>query len=251
MFAEAGGWMKTQRNVSYMAITVILAATSLRAAEPTELTTLRAQRDKAIEQVHQEAQTKEKHLNEQYLRSLDSLLQTLTRTGNLNAALAVRDEKARVADALGTMTPSDTETTRSAAGLGKPTPHPGQNKIVEGEGWRGFRVGATREELIKELGKPDNDPNDRWLQWKKKYFIHCLIDDSRGAFELRFDKGFKGETIAGIEIGSTLKKALAAYGEPTTQEDRGGAKKLIWSSKGILIWFGGDKVNQIVVFQKN
>ena len=214
-------------------------------------TTLRTQRDKAVEQVQQKAQAEEKRLNEQYLRSLDSLMQSLTRAGNLDAALAVRDEKARVSEAIGIPTTPEGDMTKPPSGIAKPPSHPGQNKIVEGEGWRGFRVGATREELIKDLGKPDNDPNDRWLQWKKKYSIHCLIDDGRGAFELRFDNGFKGETTAGIEIGSTLKKALAVYGEPTTQEDRGGAKKLIWSSKGILIWFSGDKVNQIVVFPKN
>jgi serine/threonine protein kinase len=123
-----------------------------------------------------------------------------------------------------------------------------QNKIVEGEGWRGFRVGATREALIKELGAPDADAKGKWLKWKK-HSVHCVIDDQRGASELRFDDGFTGETTAGIGIGSTLKQALAAYGEPTTSEDKGKAKKLIWTSKGILIWFNEDKVSQIVVFQ--
>jgi uncharacterized protein YecT (DUF1311 family) len=242
--------MKTQRTVRCFTIALLLIATCLRAAEPSELRTLRTQRDTAIEQVQQEAKAKEKRLNEQYFRALDSLMQTFTRAGNLDAALAVRDEKTSVADAIGTPAPSEGGMSKPPTVLAKPPVHPGQNKIVEGEGWRGFRVGATREELIKDLGKPDNDPKDRWLQWKKKYSIHCLLDDTRGAFELRFDQGFKDETTQGIGIGSSLKKALAAYGEPTTQEDRGGAKKLIWSSKGILIWFGGDKASQIVVFKK-
>lgn len=243
--------MKTQRNFRCFAIALFLAPTFLGAAEPSELTTLRTQRDTAIEQVQQEAKAKEKRLNEQYFRALDSLMQTFTRAGNLDAALSVRDEKTSVAEAIGTPALSDGGMSKPPSVLAKPPAHPGQNKIVEGEGWRGFRVGATREELIKDLGKPDNDPKDRWLQWKKKYSIHCLIDDKRGAFELRFDQGFSGETTAGIGIGSSLKKVLSIYGDPSTQEDRGGAKKLIWSSKGILIWFGGDKVSQIVVFKKN
>lgn len=134
--------------------------------------------------------------------------------------------------------------------MGTSSAQTGQNKIVEGEGWRGFRIGATREELIKELGQPDSNSNERWLQWKKQRSIHCLMDDERGAFELRFDQCFKGETLAGIEIGSPLRKALTVYGEPTSQESRGSAKKLIWASKGILIWFGEDKVTQIVVVPK-
>ena len=53
-----------------------------------------------------------------------------------------------------------------------------------------------------------------------------------------------------VGIGFTLIMTLAAYGEPTTQEDKGRAKNMTWTSKGILIWFHEDKVNQIVVFQK-
>ena len=132
----------------------------------------------------------------------------------------------------------------------KSSPLPRQNKIVEGEGWRGFRVGTTREELIKALGAPDTDSTSQWLKWKK-FSVHCIIDDKHGAAELRFDKGFKGETAAGIEIGSTLRKTLEVYGEPTAQEDRGQGKKLIWSPKGLLIWLSGDKVSQIVVFSKH
>jgi len=128
------------------------------------------------------------------------------------------------------------------------TCHAQQQMIIEGVGWKGFRVGATKAELIKELGKPDGESTDKWLQWRKTHNIHCLMDDKRGAFELRFDEGFAGKTTAGISIGTPLQKALSAYGEPTQQLDKGNAKKLEWSSKGILIWFANDKTIQIVVF---
>jgi hypothetical protein len=94
--------MKTPSNVSCVVVAAVLAAACVGAAEPAQLTTLREQRDKAVEQVRQKAQAEEKRLNEQYLRSIDSLMQTLTRAGNLDAALAVRDERNRVAEALGT-----------------------------------------------------------------------------------------------------------------------------------------------------
>ncbi len=123
------------------------------------------------------------------------------------------------------------------------------DQIAEGKGWNGFKLGATRAELIKALGQPDSDSDDHWMKWKQAH-VHCLVDDARGAFELRFDEGFPGLTTAGIGIGSPLKDALAAYGEPGSQENVGSAKKLLWTSKGILIWFHEDRAAQIVVFQK-
>jgi len=121
--------------------------------------------------------------------------------------------------------------------------------IVEGKGWGGFNVGATREELMAALGQPDSDSDHHWMKWKQAH-VNCLVDDSGGASELRFDEGFAGLTAANIGIGSPLKDALAAYSEPSSQEDHGSAKKLLWNAKGILIWFHEDRAAQIVVFQK-
>ncbi|MGA2246519.1 MAG: serine/threonine-protein kinase [Verrucomicrobiota bacterium] len=121
--------------------------------------------------------------------------------------------------------------------------------IVEGKGWGGFRLGATCEELAKALGQPDSDSDNHWMKWEQAH-VHCLVDDVHGAFELRFDEGFSGLTAAGIRIGSPLKDALAAYGEPSSREDVGSVKKLLWTSKGILIWFHENGASQIVVFQK-
>jgi len=81
------------------------------------------------------------------------------------------------------------------------------NVIVEGVGWRSFKVGATRDELIEALGMPIQLWGENWLQWKwktKQGLIHCLINDNRGAFELRFDEGFKGRTTAGTGLGTSL-----------------------------------------------
>ena len=92
--------MRAKRNAC-ISITLICTTTCIWAAEPSELTTLRVQHNKAIEQVQQEAQTKEKRINEQYHHSLDFLMQSLTRSGKLDAALAVRDEMNQVAKTLG------------------------------------------------------------------------------------------------------------------------------------------------------
>ena len=198
--------------------------------------------------MQQEAQEKEKRINEQYVRSLDLLMQTLTRAGKLDAALAVRDEKESAGRLLGVQVLEQNNAAKQTANSAKPLLRSTENKIVEGEGWCSFRIGAKREDLIRNLGKPDNDPNGKWLQWKKKYAIHCIIDERRGAVELRFDEGFNGKTTAGIGIGSSLKQALAAYGEPSSQKDNGKTKELFWESKGLQIWFSKDKATQIVIF---
>jgi hypothetical protein len=139
--------------------------------------------------------------------------------------------------------------TNPPAGISGTPARSGQGQIAEGKGWNGFKVGATRAELIQALGQPDSDSDNRWMKWNQAH-VHCLIDDAHGAFELRFDEGFSGVTTAGIAIGSPLKDALAAYGEPDSQKTVGSAKKLLWTSKGILIWFHEDRAAQIVVFQK-
>jgi hypothetical protein len=222
-------------KITFIIATFILVISSLDGytqdkVDKTELYKLQNQYKKDLKQIESEAAQKAAKLKEQYVKDLDSLMQKYTQESKLDEALAVREEKNNVM--------KDTNTKKISTDI----------EIVEGIGWKKFCVGATKEELIKALGKPDSITDDKWFQWKKKY-IHCLIDSTQGAFELRFDAGFKGKTTAGIEIGSTLKQAIEAYGEPDSTEVKDNAKKLIWSPKGILIWFNHDKATQIVVFR--
>ena len=120
--------------------------------------------------------------------------------------------------------------------------------IEEGRGWKGFRVGATRKELVAFMGKPDNPGETRYLKWKLKN-MNCLIDDARGAFELRFNRGCQQILKNGIRIGTSMKEVESQYGKPTSTENRGKAKKFIYSQKGILFWFYNNNVRQIVVFR--
>ena len=53
---------------------------------------------------------------------------------------------------------------RAEAPKGRPEPPkvaPNSQVVVEGVGWEGFRLGATREELIKAYGDPDPNPRNR------------------------------------------------------------------------------------------
>ena len=55
------------------------------------------------------------------------------------------------------------------------------SKVTEGVGWSTFRVGATREEMIRTFGEPEPNPNPQnpWVWWRSKYHIDCLIDEQR------------------------------------------------------------------------
>lgn len=122
-------------------------------------------------------------------------------------------------------------------------------KIFEGVGVDTFRMGATRKQLIKALGVPDKGSTETFLQWKNNHHVHCLIDEHRGAFELRFDIGFAGTTTKGITFGSSEEDVLAAYGKPDRIVTNNQAKMLEWPAQGILVWLTPENgVHQIVVF---
>jgi antitoxin component YwqK of YwqJK toxin-antitoxin module len=127
-------------------------------------------------------------------------------------------------------------------------PSKASDAIIEGVGWKKFCIGATKEQLIKAFGKPDND--DKRLQWNNLH-ISCSIDNNQMAYVLCFNSGFENKTTAGIEIGSSLKEAMSAYGESDIKQFGADEKQITWPSKGILINFKNDKAVQIVLYATN
>ena len=152
-------------------------------------------------------------------------------------------KKARVSDAV---IQAMINAPHTAVEPAKPLVVPG-NIIKEGAGWGAFAVGATLRDMVPALGSPDAISRMPLAEWRK-LGINCLLDENGGAKELRFNKGFRGVTQAGIGWGMPEKTVRAAYGEPETIQKRNDAKKWIWTSKGILIWFNNGHVSQIVVF---
>ena len=61
-----------------------------------ELQILREQHDKVQEGIHKDARSKLRRLNQEYLQSLNKLIEQLTRQGKLAPALAVRAERNRL-----------------------------------------------------------------------------------------------------------------------------------------------------------
>jgi hypothetical protein len=134
----------------------------------------------------------------------------------------------------------------------KPAAHDAvaDDTIVEGVGWKGVRVGGSREDLIKALGKPDNDPSSDWLKWPDKHIDCTFYSGCTLVCEVRFNPGFEGALANGIKLGSSGSEMLKIYGEPEHTVDRGnGARMYEYSKKGILFWSNQGKITQIVLFK--
>ena len=124
-----------------------------------------------------------------------------------------------------------------------------QRIIQEGVGWDRFIVGTNANALIDALGFPDKHSQGRMMKWDKAG-LNCLLNERNEAIERRFEKRFKnGVTAAGVTFGMPAEQVRKIYGDADTLDWRGGGMKLIWPTRGILIWFHDNKVYQIVVFK--
>jgi len=115
-------------------------------------------------------------------------------------------------------------------------------------GWDRFLVGSSLNSLVDALGFPDKSSFGRWMRWDKAG-LNCLMNENGEAFELRFQRPFKGITASGVKFGMSADKVRKIYGDAGTMEWHGGGLKLIWPSRGILIWFNNNAVSQIVIFR--
>jgi hypothetical protein len=120
--------------------------------------------------------------------------------------------------------------------------------IQEGVGWDRFTMGASMKSLVSLLGFPDKSSSGRMMRWDKAG-LNCLMSDKDEAIELRFEKRFKGVTASGVKFGMSAEKVRGIYGDAGTMEWHNGAMKLIWPTRGVLIWFHDDAVYQIVIFR--
>ena len=128
-------------------------------------------------------------------------------------------------------------------------PQEGFKTVVEGVGWGGFRVGATREALIKLFGPPDpnTDPAGHRLYWTERYHVDCDMDEAHRA--VRFSSGFELPLTSGIRIGSSESEALSAYGIPDATESRTRAKLLHFNKHGVRVLVSDGKVISFSVFK--
>ena len=123
--------------------------------------------------------------------------------------------------------------------------------VVEGVGWSGFRVGATREQLSKAFGplEPTPTPGSQWTGWVTRHHIDCWFDQAGRAVEVRFNEGFNLPLTSGVKIGSPEKDVLAAYGSPDRVVNKPQSKMLEYGKRGVLMWIVDGKVFDFTVFK--
>ena len=151
--------------------------------------------------------------------------------------------------------------------------------ILPGEGTKAFTVKDTGSHLRKILGQPDqvrvSGADKVMLDYRQTHGVDFLVDLlSDKILEIRFNRGYKGETPQGITLRDSLDKVLSASGGaretveatgPQTHSVLLGKDRVLYKQRnkgkvlaykfmdgrhGILYWFDKEKkVMQIVVFE--
>ena len=81
--------------------------------------------------------------------------------------------------------------------------------------------------------------------------------------EIRLNRGFRGKLNSGISLSSTMEDVFGVYGSPDSEKTvddfqghygnrtlykSGTRNKIFYNENGLLFWFNGDRINQIVAF---
>jgi formylglycine-generating enzyme required for sulfatase activity len=123
--------------------------------------------------------------------------------------------------------------------------------IIEGLGAGLFRIGASREMLVRALGPPDDPSEPRYPRWDK-LAVSCVYDNALGTTELHFNPGCGMALANGISFGSSAEQVLARYGRPESVRPIGQGGKsqgYDYMSRGLLLCIDPlGTVSQIVIY---
>lgn len=151
--------------------------------------------------------------------------------------------------------------------------------VEEGVGFDGLVVGDTTctAALIRsKLGEPDEERKSKetgwWLDYRKRYGLDFWLRLETGSLaEIRCNRGFKGRLRSGISMASTRADVFRVYGRPLEEKTvldltkhfdnqilykrkgllrRPKNSKIFYKQNGLLFWFEGEKVLQIVIHPK-
>jgi len=149
----------------------------------------------------------------------------------------------------------------------------------QGVGFEDIIVGdinCTGEFIKSKLGAPDKEvknEKDWWLNYRKTTGLGFWVNPQENLLiEIRLNKGFKGKLTSGISMSSTKQDVFDVYGEPIRQEvaddfderfdnqvlftkkpslwRKSHIDKIHYNEQGLLFWFDGDTLDQIVVYRK-
>jgi len=145
--------------------------------------------------------------------------------------------------------------------------------IEEGIGFEDILIGSPKcnKEFIKSrLGKPEKE-KDTFLSYGDKYGLDFSFTRDGILEEIKVNSNSKGELTSGISMSSKKYDVFETYGVPASEktvndlnkrlEDlvlykkwrffgKPTESKIFYRRKGLLFWFKGDDILQIVVYQK-
>lgn len=153
--------------------------------------------------------------------------------------------------------------------------------VEEGVGFGDIIVGdfnCTGEFIKSKLGQPDKETKDEktgwWLSYGKTYGLDFWINLKENVLlEIRLNEGFKGKLTSGISLASTKEDVFNTYGRPVEEKTvsdltkhfdnqvlyqrkrllgigKPQNSKIFYTHHGLLFWFEGNKILQIVIHRK-
>ena len=130
-----------------------------------------------------------------------------------------------------------------------PKAGPNSQVVVEGVGWKSFRVGATRAELIKAYGDPEPNPGNPRVRWLSQHHIDCRFDEDGRAAEVRFNARIRRALDVRRQDRLFREGVLSAYGVPAVLVQQPQASEFSYENRGVDLWVTGGKVSDFTVFK--
>ncbi len=139
--------------------------------------------------------------------------------------------------------------------------------VREGVGFGDIILGnrrCTKEFIKSKLGPPDKEIK-HWISYQSTTGLDFLMAN-RGdlLIEIRLNRGFRGKLSTNISLSSLMDDVFSVYGRPVAEEfvdniqpcfdnrklyRQGNIGKLFYNEYGLLFWFSGNRITQIVVFR--
>jgi hypothetical protein len=139
--------------------------------------------------------------------------------------------------------------------------------VYEGVGFDEFTFGNTRctkAFIISKLGKPDRETTDQWITYIRQYGLHFWMPTPDGPLrEIRLERRFQGRLSSNVTLSTPMADVFSVYGAPVDERsidsfqspsdtDRtlyrvGNKSKIRYRDYGLLFWFEGDAITQIVL----
>lgn len=140
--------------------------------------------------------------------------------------------------------------------------------VEEGRGFDQFVVGdpqCTKQFIKSGFGRPAEE-TDHWLNYKPQYGLDFLTTaDKDMLIEIRLNPGFRGKLGSNVSMDSLMNDVFQIYGGPVAEQSvddlgphfenrtlfkRGTFSKIFYNEYGMLFWFNGNRINQIVIHRK-